>query len=53
MIIFLIISIISSTYACENLLFITNLIKSKEKNALTDKTIATYSCFTKNDKTHL
>jgi hypothetical protein len=35
-------SYFSWTYVCESLFAITNLIKSKEKNVLTDETIATY-----------
>jgi len=35
-----ILSIFSSIYACESLFSIMNLIKSKERNALTDETSA-------------
>lgn len=37
-IIFLILSIFLVTYACESSFSIINLIKSKDKNALTNKT---------------
>jgi hypothetical protein len=40
MTIFLLLSYFSSTYVCESLFTITNLIKSKERNVLIDETIA-------------
>jgi hypothetical protein len=42
LIIFVIISIFSSTFAGESLILVTHLIESKERNALTDETIAVY-----------